>query len=230
MKKTKVFHANFASTSRHNFGQKPRNSQFKLEKWSFQNFLKTNSTKPPINRFSGSSSFANAPLEKGIGERHVCQICKRVGHQASRCFALPVMLNKTYKGESVFGSTHAFSANVNSSSTPDNAWLLDSGASHHLTSDLTNVAQSLPYNGSEEATLSNGNILPIHCVDSGLLFSTHNTCFLTLKHILRTLHTTYNLLSVHKLCADNDACVEFHAYVFYVKDNTTKKVLLKGGL
>ncbi|CAN6969566.1 unnamed protein product, partial [Brassica oleracea var. botrytis] len=42
-----------------------------------------------------------------------------------------------------------------SSDTP--SWLLDSGASHHLTSDLNNLALHSPYQGNEAVTLGDGS-------------------------------------------------------------------------
>ena len=41
-------------------------------------------------------------------------------------------------------------------------------------------------------------------------------------------HITKPLLSVQKFCRDNHVYFEFHAYIFYVKDLITKKVLLSG--
>lgn len=115
-------------------------------------------------------------------------------------------------------STHqTFSTNFSSSqsSTPqDNAWLLDSGASHHVTSDVVDVPQSVPYNGSEGVTLGNGHILPIHCIRYGSLIHNNQKFFLALNHILRTPYTTHNLLYVHKLCYDNNIFMEFHENMF----------------
>jgi len=47
----------------------------------------------------------------------------------------------------------------------------------------------------------------------------------TLSNVLHAPHITKPLLSVQKFYRDNNVCFEFHTYVFYVKDLTTKAVL-----
>nr|GLL33824.1 uncharacterized protein LOC109154184 [Ipomoea trifida] len=41
------------------------------------------------------------------------------------------------------------------------SWLLDSGASHHVTIDLSNLALHTPYDGTDEVMIGNGSGLPI---------------------------------------------------------------------
>ncbi|KAG6788032.1 hypothetical protein POTOM_004085 [Populus tomentosa] len=53
-------------------------------------------------------------------------------------------------------------ANFSSSSPSSNAsWLLDSGASHHVTADLNNLSLHTPYNGQDDVMLGDGTTLPI---------------------------------------------------------------------
>ena len=40
-------------------------------------------------------------------------------------------------------------------------WLLDSGASHHVTSDLGNLILHSPYQGSDDIMIDDGSTLPI---------------------------------------------------------------------
>ena len=49
-----------------------------------------------------------------------------------------------------------------------------------------------------------------------------------LSNVLHVPHITKPLLSIQKFCHDNNVYFEFHASVFYVKDLTTKAVLLSG--
>jgi hypothetical protein len=48
----------------------------------------------------------------------------------------------------------------------------------------------------------------------------------TLSNVLHVPHITKPLLSVQKFYRDNNVYFEFHAYVFYVNDLTTKAMLI----
>lgn len=45
-------------------------------------------------------------------------------------------------------------------------WLLDSGATHHLTSDLNNLALHQPYQGGDEVAIADGSGLQITHIGS----------------------------------------------------------------
>jgi len=49
-----------------------------------------------------------------------------------------------------------------------------------------------------------------------------------LSNVLHMPHITKPLLSVQKFFRDNHVYFEFHAFMFYLKDLITKKVLLSG--
>lgn len=54
-------------------------------------------------------------------------------------------------------------------------WLLNNGASHHVTSDLKNISLHTPYNGSDVTMIGDGSSLPItHIGSTSLTTSTHN--------------------------------------------------------
>ncbi|CAN7086257.1 unnamed protein product, partial [Brassica oleracea var. botrytis] len=46
-------------------------------------------------------------------------------------------------------------------------WLLDSGATHHLTSDLSNLALHQPYQGGDEVAIADGSGLQISHIGEG---------------------------------------------------------------
>lgn len=48
-----------------------------------------------------------------------------------------------------------------------------------------------------------------------------------LKHVLYTLKISKKLISVNRLCTDNNAFIEFHSTFFLVKDQLSKKVLMQ---
>ncbi|KAJ0020390.1 hypothetical protein Pint_31434 [Pistacia integerrima] len=53
---------------------------------------------------------------------------------------------------------------ANPSNTP--TWLLDSGASHHVTSDLSNLSIHAPYVDSDVIMIGDGTSLPIMHIGS----------------------------------------------------------------
>lgn len=133
-----------------------------------------------------------------------CQICGIHGHSARTCSQL--QLNGS------FGNSNQSSA---SSSTPRqphahmvsampynaNNWLLDSGATHHLTTDLNNLALHQPYNGGEEVTIADGTSFPITHTGSALLPTPHRN--LTLSDVLYVPNVKKNLSSIYRMCNTN---------------------------
>ena len=62
-----------------------------------------------------------------------------------------------------------------------NAWLLDSGATHHLTYDLNNLALHQPYTGGDEVAIADGSGLKITHIGSASIHT--NSKSLVLKDI-----------------------------------------------
>ncbi|KAI5342688.1 hypothetical protein L3X38_010564 [Prunus dulcis] len=117
---------------------------------------------------------------------------------------------------------HAHSA----SQPTDNIWLADSGASNHVTSNMSNLRHSSPYTGSETLRVGDGNSLPISNTGSTILH-TSNAKF----HLLNVLHTpqvAHNLLSVHKFVSDNHCSLIFDEIGVSIKDNATQRMLCQG--
>ena len=105
-------------------------------------------------------------------------------------------------------------------------WLMDSGATHHLTSDLNNLALHQPYQGGEDVTIADGSGLTI--THSGLASLSTLTRPLQLKDVLCVPDIQKNLISVYRLCNTNQVSVEFFPAHFQVKDLSTGTPLFQG--
>ena len=99
-------------------------------------------------------------------------------------------------------------ANLVETHSPNRSpWLLDSGASHHITTDLQNLAHHLPYTGTNDVMIGDGKSLRItHLGSSELQSSTHP---FKLTNILCVPDIKRNLLSIYQFCVDNNVSVEF---------------------
>ena len=105
-------------------------------------------------------------------------------------------------------------------------WLLDSGATHHITSDLNNLALHQPYHGGDDVIIADGSTLPISHTGSSLIPT--RTRDLSLQKILCVPNIDKNLISVYRLCNTNGVSVEFFPASFHVKDLSTGVPLLQG--
>ena len=77
--------------------------------------------------------------------------------------------------------------------TNDLNWYPDTGATHHITSDLNNLnLQHEEYTGPEQVHVGNGQGLPIHHLGSSFINSPHATFLL--KNILHVPSIQKNLL------------------------------------
>lgn len=106
------------------------------------------------------------------------------------------------------------------------SWLLDSGACHHLMSDLNNLSLLQQYHSGEDVIINDGTTLPITHTGSHTLPSSTRDLFL--NKILCVPNVHRNLISVYRLCNTNSVSVEFFPAFFQVKDLSTGVPLLPG--
>jgi hypothetical protein len=126
----------------------------------------------------GRGSSSNRPL---------CQVCNRYGHVALDCYN---RFNEAYTREQP-SQAHAYLSAP--SSSIDQNWYPDSGATHHLTSDLANLnIKAEDYLGSDQIRIGNGKGLSIKHIGTTRLstpishFDLHD--ILHVPHITKKSH------------------------------------------
>ncbi|KAA8528735.1 hypothetical protein F0562_036090 [Nyssa sinensis] len=168
---------------------------------------------------SGSVSFGNSvPMPS----RPPCQICNRSGHSALDCYQ---RMNHAYEGRIPTQKLTAMAV-IASSNIPSTTWISDSGASNHITADLTNLAIHNEYQGKDHVAVGNGAGLTIAHTGSSK-FTCGSSTF-ALKNILHCPSIAANLLSIYQFTRDNNCYFVFYSDCFYVKDVKTGKTLFRG--
>ncbi|KAM1026446.1 hypothetical protein ACFX2C_039460 [Malus domestica] len=114
---------------------------------------------------------------------------------------------------------------VASTSQSPQVWLTDSGATTHMTADLNNLSLASPYPSNEVVQTANGEGLRVSHIGSSILNTSKNP--ITLNSILYVPKLTQNLLSVHKLCLDNNCWLIFDAFYFWIQDKVTGRIMYK---
>ena len=112
----------------------------------------------------------------------------------------------------------------------DTNWYLDSGATHHLTNDMSNLSMAEPFTGTSKLVIGNGVGLFITHTGSAVLRiqSSINHSDLKLNNILLVPKITKNLISISKLTRDNDVVIEFTNDFCFVKDKVRNLIMLQG--
>uniref|UniRef100_A0A2N9FEK0 Reverse transcriptase Ty1/copia-type domain-containing protein n=1 Tax=Fagus sylvatica TaxID=28930 RepID=A0A2N9FEK0_FAGSY len=189
----------------------------------FNNFNTSFFSSQP-HQFSQSSSF-NAPQQfspKSDSTRPQCQICRKMGHLAINCYQ---RMNFAYQGKNPPSKLVAIAATNNPSQIGD-MWLTDPEATDHITSNLNNLTTQAPYTGSDQVEVGNSQNLPINTIGNAHIHTkTHKLC---LNNVLHVPQIASNLVSIHKLCHDNNCSCYFDSHKFSVQDLPTRKVLYKG--
>jgi hypothetical protein len=105
-------------------------------------------------------------------------------------------------------------------------WYTDTGATYHITSKLDKLSTKEKYLGHDKIQTTSGSGMRINYIgNSTLQTPTRN---LHLNKILHVPSTQKNLLSIHKLTTDNPIFIKYHSRYFLVKDQATRKILLRG--
>jgi hypothetical protein len=155
--------------------------------------------------------------------RHVCQLCGKVGHLASRCYS---RFDQSFQNEAIT-QPQALYSSPNVISNED--WYPDTGATHHITNDLTKLnLTSEEYSGSDQIRVGNGSGLSISHMGSATISNSRRQFIL--KQLFLVPNICKNLLSVSQFATDNDVFFEFHSSYFVIKDRLTRITLYQGPL
>ena len=180
----------------------------------------------------GSRPVACCP---SCGAQQACQLCGIERHVASRCHRRYKQdflgLGNNGKGNekqaaaAVVGHEHGRTPSY----SIDPSWYMDTGATNHLTNDMSKLSVQEPYRGHDQVHTANGAGMRISHVGQASLLA-HNSRKLHLSNILRIPTASRSLLSVPQLTRDNNVLAEFHPFRFFIKDRDTRAVLLSGRL
>ncbi|KAM1741307.1 hypothetical protein ACFX12_011446 [Malus domestica] len=106
------------------------------------------------------------------------------------------------------------------------AWIIDTGASHHIIADVNTLSQVTPFQGSSTITIGNGTSLSI--ANTGVTTIKTNSHNLVLNNVLHVPKIARSLLSVQQLCADNHSWFICDENQFFVQDKKTRAILHRG--
>jgi len=99
---------------------------------------------------------------------------------------------------SIISPTHAMVASATTYSPPT-IWILDFGASFHVTNDSKNIQQLQPFDGPDNIFVGNGEGLLVYAFGSSTLSPlSHPSALFNLHQLLLLQSITTNLLFVHK--------------------------------
>lgn len=201
--------------SNHNKGNYNSNN-----KRQYQGSYGSSSSQQPQQQFNNAQE--NRPFKPYLGK---CQICNTQDHSARRC---PQFQSRgaPQQMSSPFTPWQPRANLAVASPYSANNWLLDSGATHHITSDLNNLALHQPYTGGDDVMIADGSTIPITHTGSTSLLTKSRT--LDLNKVLYVPNIHKNLISVYRLCNANRVSVEFFPASFQVKDLNTGVPLLQG--
>nr|GME02242.1 Retrovirus-related Pol polyprotein from transposon RE1 [Ipomoea batatas] len=177
---------------------------------------------PSYPRFTNNSS---RPAPKPFLGR--CQWCNVQGHVLFHCSVFRGQYpNVQFPPRPTRKQEVKPQAHVAATSSVAPSWLLDSGASHHVTTDLSNLALHTPYDGTDEVMIGNGSGLPIS--HTGFISLPSTSKSFSLSNVLCVPTMCRNVISISQFCRDNNSLIEFSLTTFCVKDIQTGAPLLTG--
>ncbi|KAM1091428.1 hypothetical protein FF1_018917 [Malus domestica] len=147
-------------------------------------------------------------------------MCGKKDHVALECFHRG---NYVYQGQPSSLNLNAMIAQHTSQFNPNDAWVVDTGAIHHMTAEVNSLTQVQYFEGSNKITVGNGTYLNIKNISSASIRT--NDYSLVLKHVLHVPKIAKSLLSVKQLYAN---WFIYDESQFFVLDKKTREILYHG--
>jgi len=129
-------------------------------------------------------------------------------------------------GKSAVSGSEKSASSATTSYGVDTNWYMDSGATYHITGELEKLFVHDKYIGGDQVHTTSGAGMAINHVGHNVLHSPIRN--IHLNNILHVPHANKNLLSVNRLARDNNAFLEFHPNHFLIKEQVTRRTLLRG--
>ena len=104
------------------------------------------------------------------------------------------------------------STNHLSQPSSSSVWLANTGATNHMSADLSIFSLIAPYPTNDRVQTTNGEGLLVSHVGTSIIPT--STASINMKLVLYVPQLTQNLLSVHRLCLDNNYRLIFDAFSF----------------
>jgi hypothetical protein len=108
---------------------------------------------------------------------------------------------------------------------PDDPWVIDSGASDHITCMSPIFSSYNPCSGRDKARIADGSLSPV--LSKGSISVTPS---MTLASILQVPNLATNLLSIARIAIELNCRVIFYSYYCFFQDLTTGKMIGSGSL
>ena len=170
-----------------------------------------------FNRNSGGHSSGSHS-----GPKMPCQIYHSTDHEALDCFE---RMNHAFGGKIPHAKLAVMCAHTNSKSSA-HTWLMDSGATSHITNDLSVIQSPVPYNGQDKVYIGDGQGMQIH--HNGTTVLNTPASHFRLNNVLHVPAMKHNLLSAYQFLKDNHWKLTLDSDGSKIKDRISGKMLFRG--
>jgi histone deacetylase 1/2 len=149
-----------------------------------------------------------------------CQICKKYGHPANECWwRYGDNDDDDYTSHDDKGA-HLASYGI------DTNWYIDTGATNHITGELSKLSTHEQYKRCDQVHNASGQGMAIKHIGQSILPTPHRS--IHIRNILHVPSASKNFLSAHKIALDNNAFIEFHPSSFLLRIRPRSKSCLRG--